>query len=273
MLNINPVMFSLGNIEIRYYSFFILIGVVLAILLLMKEGKRFGYAKDDLFDLVFWTILFGIIGARIYYVIFNFSLYKDNLISIFKVWEGGLAIHGGLIFGIITAFIYCKKKHLDIIRIIDISVVPLLLAQAIGRWGNFFNGEAHGAVTTLENLQHLHLPNFIINGMNIDGLYYEPTFLYESIWCLIGFVLILIIRRLKYVKKGTMMSFYLMWYSVGRFYIESLRTDSLMLGGFKVAQIVSLIMFLIGFAYLIYTFKLQKYENLYNIDEQKSISI
>lgn len=273
MLNINPVMLKLGSFEIKYYSFLILIAVVVAICLVLKEGKRFGLDKDVLFDLAFYVIVAGIIGARIYYVIFNFSLYQDNILSIFKVWEGGLAIHGGIIFGTIALILFCKKKKLDIIRMVDISVCALIIAQAIGRWGNFFNQEAHGAVTTLQHLQNMHLPQFIINGMNIDDLYYEPTFLYESVWCLIGFVIILIIRRLKYVKKGNIMSFYLVWYGTGRFFIESLRTDSLMLGGFKVAQIISVLMILGGIIYFIYTLKKGKYEDLYNLNEQNEVSL
>ena len=268
LLDINPVMFSIGGYSLRYYSFFVLIAAVIAILLIIKEGKRFDLNKDTLFDLAFWTILIGIIGARLYYVIFNFQLYKDNLLSILYIWEGGLAIHGGIFFGGITLFLFCKKHELDPIRILDISVVPMLLAQAIGRWGNFFNSEAHGIVTSLEKLQSMHLPNFIIEGMHIEGLYYEPTFLYESLWCILGFIIIVILRRLKYIKKGMPTCFYLMWYSVGRFYIESLRTDSLMFGGFKVAQIVSIILFLVGFVYILFLFRKGKYEGLYNKENE-----
>ncbi len=150
------------------------------------------------------------------------------------------------------------------IRITDICVPSLLFAQAVGRWGNFFNQEAHGAATSLEHLKALHLPQFIINGMNINGIYYEPTFLYESILCLIGFITILFIRRGKYTKVGTVTSFYLMYYSVVRFFIESMRTDSLMLGGFKVAQIVSIILFLIGLGNIMLISRKSKFEDLYN---------
>jgi phosphatidylglycerol:prolipoprotein diacylglycerol transferase len=156
------------------------------------------------------------------------------------------------------------KYKMRFIRITDICVPSLLFAQGIGRWGNFFNQEAHGAATSLEHLKSLHLPQFIINGMNINGIYYEPTFLYESLLCLIGFIIVLFIRRGKYTKVGTITSFYLMYYSVVRFLIESMRTDSLMLGGFKVAQIISIILFLIRLGNIMLISIKSKFEDLYN---------
>ena len=150
------VIFSLFGIEIRWYSIILLVAMFLAISLLIKEGKRFNIPKDFLFNLAFWVIIFGVIGARIYYCVFNFNLFKDNLIDILKIWEGGLAIHGGLIAGFLTLVIYTKKYNVNTIKVTDMAVVPLLLAQAIGRWGNFFNSEAHGAATT-----YYHLKNYI----------------------------------------------------------------------------------------------------------------
>ena len=217
-----------------------------------------------MFNLAFWAIVIGIIGARIYYVIFNFNLYKNDIFSIFKIWEGGLAIHGGIIAGVITIALYCKKYKMQFLRITDLCIAPLLLAQALGRWGNFFNGEAHGAATSLAHLRSLHIPEFIIKGMNISGIYYEPTFLYESIFCLVGFIIILIVRRGKYIKVGMQTALYLMYYSVIRFFIESLRTDSLMLGGFKVAQIVSILLFLTGLIMIMMISRKSKFEDLYN---------
>lgn len=249
----NPEIFRIGIFSIRWYSVLILIGIILGFILASLEGKKFKLPEDFIFDMGFYVVLFGIIGARLYYVIFNFSLYKDNLIDIFKVWNGGLAIHGGIIAGLITLLIYCKLKKVNPFRMTDIVVPSLIIAQAIGRWGNFFNSEAHGPATTLLNLQNLHIPSFIIKGMNINGIYYHPTFLYESLWCLIGFIVILLIRKFyKYLKTGQLTCVYLMWYSVGRLFIESLRTDSLMLGSFKVAQLVSILMFVIGFVCFIY---------------------
>ena len=185
--------FSIGDVNIEWYSVLIVIGAILAIIMIIREAKRYGYPKDFVFNMCFWTIIMGIIGARLYYVLFNLDLYT-NIVDVFKIWEGGLAIHGGIIFGLITCFLYCKKYKVRTVRMVDFIVPALLLAQAIGRWGNFFNGEAHGAVTSLGALQNLHIPDFIIEGMNIGGVYYQPTFLYESLWCLLGVIVILIVR-------------------------------------------------------------------------------
>lgn len=249
----NPEMFSIGNISVRWYSFLILVGIILAIFLAEKEAKKFKYDKDFIFDLAFWIIIFGIIGARLYYVIFNFELYKNDLLGIFKIWNGGLAIHGGIIAGLITLLVYCKIKGVKPLRVTDIAVPSLIIAQAIGRWGNFFNGEAHGPVTTLANLKELFIPQFIIDGMNIGGVYYHPTFLYESLWCVLGFIILLIVRKFyKSLKCGQLTCIYLMWYGAGRLVIESLRTDSLMLGSLKVAQLVSIGMIVVGVLFFLY---------------------
>lgn len=249
----NPEIFNLGGISIRWYSVLILLGIIIGYFIAAREGKKFDLPKDFIFDLCFWVVIFGIIGARLYYCLFNFSIYKDNPLEILKVWHGGLAIHGGILGGLIALLIYCNIRKVNPFRMCDIAVPSLILAQAIGRWGNFFNMEAHGPATTLANLQNLHIPDFIIRGMNIQGIYYHPTFLYESLWCLLGFIIILLIRKYyKYLKTGQLTCVYLMWYSIGRVFIESLRTDSLMLGNFKVAQLISLIMFTIGLVVFIY---------------------
>ena len=261
---------TLGNFKIEWYSLLIIIGAFLAIWLILKEAKRYKYPTDFVFNLCFWTIIMGIIGARAYYVLFNLNLYS-NFWDVFKIWEGGLAIHGGILFGLLTCILYCKKYKMRIIRMLDFIAPALLLAQAIGRWGNFFNQEAHGAVTTLEHLQNLHIPDFIINGMNIGGVYYEPTFLYESLWCLLGVIIILIIRRLKITKVGQPTAVYLMWYGLGRFFIESMRTDSLMLGGFKMAQIVSIAMIVVGLLIVMITSRKSRYEDLYEQDNQETV--
>ena len=263
---------TIGSLDIKWYSVLILVGVIIGITMATREGKRAGISKDFTFNLCFWSIIIGFIGARLYYVLFNFEIYQNNLLDIFKVWEGGLAIHGGLIFGGITAILYANKYGANKIRMLDIAVVPVLLAQAIGRWGNFFNQEAHGAVTTLGNLQdNFILPNFVIEGMKINGLYYEPLFFYESLWCLLGVVILMIVRRLKSTKIGQLTSIYAIWYGIGRFVIEAGRTDSLMLGGFKVAQIVSIILIVVGIlAYMILSRK-GRFEDLYNEKESKEI--
>lgn len=258
---------DLGFISIHYYSIILIVAMIVGGLLAIHEGKRFNLSKDFMFNLLFYTILFGIIGARLYFVLFNLDYYLANPSEIIMVWKGGLAIHGGIIFGLATILIYCFKYKVNILRILDIIVVSLILAQAIGRWGNFFNGEAHGPVTTLAYLQGLHLPDFIIKGMYINGEYFIPTFLFESLWCLVGFVVLFVFRKWKYCKIGQTTSLYLVWYGAGRLFIESLRTDSLMLFDFKMAQIISILMILVGVVlFAIVSKKGNKLENLYNDD-------
>lgn len=260
----NPIMFSVGSIDVRWYSVLILLGALIGIAILLKEAKRFDISSDFIVNLSFYTLLFGIIGARLYYVLFNFEMYKDDLISILKIWNGGLAIHGGLIAGFIAIIIYCKKYNIRFLKVMDMAAPGVIIAQAIGRWGNFFNSEAHGAVTTLMTLKNVLIPDFIIKGMNIGGFYYHPTFYYESLWCIAGFILLIILRRRKYLKVGQLTCIYFMWYSFGRFFIESLRTDSLMLGGFKVAQLVSVLIFLIALGTIMIISRKGKFEDLYN---------
>ena len=260
----NPVLIDLGIITIKWYSVFIFFALIIGGGYVIHESKRFKISEDDIINLAFWLIPFALIGARLYYVFFNWEYYSINKMEIIQVWNGGLAIHGALLVGLIYILVYTKRKKINTLRLLDIIVVGLLIGQAIGRWGNFFNSEAYGPATTLEFLQNLHLPQFIIDGMYINGSYYQPTFLYESIWCIIGFILILIYRKYKYLKLGQLTSFYLVWYGIGRFLIESLRTDSLMLGNFKMAQIVSLLMIVIGILMHIWAGRGSKFANLYN---------
>ena len=267
----NPVIFNIGNFEIRWYSVILLLGFFVGMFFINREAKRFDISKEFMFNMLFWTLIFGIIGARIYYVIFDWSYYSNNINEIWKIWNGGLAIHGGIIAGLLTIIVYTKRYKLRLVRYLDFIVVGLIIGQAIGRWGNFFNGEAHGIATSLEYLQKLHLPEFIINGMYIKGVYYTPTFLFESISCLIGFIIILIVRRGKYVKVGTLTALYLIFYGTIRFFIERLRTDALMFQGFKIAMIVSVIMIVIGIIMLIINSKKGKFDDLYNDKNNKDV--
>ncbi len=246
----NPILIQIGNVKIYWYSITILLGIIIGSILVFKEAEKQNISKTIMSDILFYTILIGIVGARIYYVIFNHDYYK-NIIDIIKVWEGGLAIHGGIIAGSLFIIIYTKKKNLSTKKILDICVPGLLIGQVLGRWGNFFNGEAHGPITTLTHLQQMHIPKFIINGMNINGNYYIPTFFYESLWCLIGLIIIILIRRNMKIKNGQITGIYLIWYGIGRFVIESMRTDSLMLNTLKQAQIISIIMIIIGIIIII----------------------
>lgn len=258
----NPIFLDLGIIQIYWYSVMILIGMALAIIVILKESKRFNIDKDFIINLFFYTIPVAIIGARLYFVIFHIDYYSNNLGEILKIWEGGLAIHGGIIAGLVFIIFYCKKHKQNIWKILDIAVVGLIIGQILGRWGNFFNQEAYGPVTTLSYLKKLYLPDFIIEGMKINNVYHHPTFLYESIWNFIGLIILLIVRRLKGIKVGQISSIYLIWYGTGRLLVESLRQDSLMLGNIKVAQLVSILMIIIGIIILLYKKKKEKY--LYN---------
>lgn len=253
----NPTI-DLGFISIHYYSLFIFLGIIIGGQLVIKEAKKFGFTEDFIVNLLFGAILIGIIGARLYFVLFNFDYYIANPLEIFAVWNGGLAIHGGIIFALIFIIVYLKTKNINILLALDCIVVGLIIGQAIGRWGNFFNGEAHGPATTLAHLQDMHLPEFIVNGMNIGGTYYIPTFFFESLWCLIGFIVLLIFRRLRKNKIGMLTSIYLVWYGIGRFFIEGLRTDSLMLFNLKAAQFVSLFMIISGIILFIICLKKSK---------------
>ena len=246
----NRVFINIGPITIYWYSITMLLAVLTGIFLASKEAKKQGMSSF-ISDLITYTIIFGIIGARLYYVIFNFDNYKHNLLSIFEIWKGGIAIYGAIIGGFIAIVYLAKKRNQSIIKTTDLIVPGLLLAQAIGRWGNFFNGEAHGEIVAKEFLESMHIPNFIIEGMFINGNYYHPTFLYESIWCFIGFIILIIIRKLTKRKTGIMTSSYFIWYGIGRLYIEGLRTDSLYLGNYRVSQIVSLILIVLGIAGII----------------------
>lgn len=264
----NRVALDLGVIKIYWYSLFIFTAMSVATFLVFKEAKKKNIDNELMVNIVFNTLIIGILGARIYYVLFNLSYYLDNIVEIFQIWNGGLAIHGGIISAALYLTYYCKKHKIKLIDILDITVVGLIIAQAIGRWGNFFNGEAYGGITTYKALTNAHIPKFVINGMYISGEYRQPTFFYESIMCVIGFVLMILVRKYyKKLKKGQLSGLYLIWYGTVRLFIESLRTDSLMLGTIKVAQLVSIIFITIGI-YLLLRYK-NKTEEKYlysNID-------
>lgn len=244
--------FSLFGIDIRYYSLFILIGVIVAYILIMRESKKQNINTIFMDNTVFYGLLFGILGARIHYVLFNLDYYLNNMSEIIKVWHGGLAIHGGIIAGAIFVYCYSKKNKQNFIKLTDIILPGVLIAQAIGRWGNFFNQEAYGMMVSKELLEKLFIPKFIINGMYINGNYYLPTFYIESLLCLLGFLIIFLIKH-KTKKVGYTTSFYLIWYGLIRFIIELFRTDSLMIGNLKVACIISVSFILLGLLLFYYT--------------------
>lgn len=266
----NPVIFNIGNFELRWYSVLIAIAVIIGYVLIINESRRFKIKKEFMFNMMFWTLIFAIIGARLYYVVFNLEYYRTNILEIFQIWKGGLAIHGALLFGAITIIIYCKKYKVRVGKILDIIVPALLLGQAIGRWGNFFNSEAYGSIVTYQQLENMKIiPQFIIDNMFINDSYHLPMFYFESLWCLLGFFLSLFLRRRKYIKDGQLVAFYMMWYGVARFVIETFRTDALLFNGIRVARVVSVLMFVIGLVIQFIQSRKPKLDELYNKAEEE----
>lgn len=248
---IDPIAFSLGPIDVRWYGIIIGSGLILALILAIREGNRRGLGKDDFPDLMLWAIPIAIISARIYYVLFEWSYYKDHLGEIPQIWNGGIAIHGALIGSVLTAYIFTQKKGISFWKVADIAAPSIILGQAIGRWGNFMNQEAHGGEVTRSFLEGLHLPDFIINQMYINGTYYHPTFLYESLWNIVGFIILLALRKVN-LRNGEIFLSYVIWYSIGRFFIEGMRTDSLMIGDLRVAQLISLALIIIAIVAMVF---------------------
>ena len=242
----NPILIDLGVVQIYWYSVIVLLAILIGSIIFIKSAKKEGYKEEFLTDTIFYMIIFSIIGARLYYVIFNLGYYLKNPLEIVAVWNGGLAIHGGIIGGSLCLLYRCIKYKKSFLKLTDLLAPSLILGQAIGRWGNFFNGEAHGPVVAKETLEHLLIPKFVINGMYIDGVYYHPTFYYESIWCLLGFIILIYLKKKVKLRRGGLTGIYFIWYGVARLFIEGLRTDSLMLGSIKVAQLVSILLIALG---------------------------
>jgi phosphatidylglycerol:prolipoprotein diacylglycerol transferase len=239
---LNPIFLELGPLTIYWYGLIIGTGAMLGLYLATKEGARRGVPKDTFLDAVLWAIPIAILSARLYYVLFSWDYYSQNPGKILAIWEGGLAIHGGLIGALVTGYIFARKRGLSFWKLADIAAPSIILGQAIGRWGNFMNQEAHGGEVTRLFLEGLMLPKFIINQMYIDGTYYHPTFLYESLWNFAGFIILIFLRRVN-LKRGEMFLSYVIWYSTGRFFIEGMRTDSLMLTDtIRIAQVISLVL-------------------------------
>ncbi|NKZ29306.1 prolipoprotein diacylglyceryl transferase [Facklamia miroungae] len=241
LLKIDRVAFHIGTWPVYWYGLITGLGMVLAYLLYISEVKRKGADPDKAFDRLFWSIIIGFIGARIYYVAFSWQDYQDNPLSIFAIWNGGIAIYGGIIAGFLTLVYFIHRDNLNMGLEMDMAAPALMLAQIIGRWGNFINQEAFGGVVSRSYLENLKLPTFIINQMEIQGQYRQPTFLFESGWNAIGLVLLIILRRKHILKEGEIAGLYAVWYGLGRSWIEGLRTDSLYMGSYRVSQVFSLI--------------------------------
>ena len=239
-MKINPVAFTIFGIEVKWYGILIALGVFLAIFFTekMAEKKHYtrGLYKDISTDVSLFSVLIGVLGARIYYVIFEWEYYSQHLNEIFAIRNGGLAIYGGIIAGGLTIYFFCKRKKVSFLTLLDCVAPGLALAQAIGRWGNYINGEAHGGVTDL--------PWAIL----VDGERVHPTFFYESIvnFSIFLFLYFYLSKRQKF--EGQLISLYMIVYGIARFFIEGMRTDSLYLGAFRVSQIVSIGIIILGIA-------------------------
>lgn len=251
---LDRVFIQLGPFTIYWYGVIIALGLFLGLYLATREASRLGLKKDYMVDLVVIATPVAIIFARIYYVIFEWEMYRDGpLWKIFAIWEGGIAIHGALIGAVLTAIVYARYRNVSFWQLADIAAPSIILGQAIGRWGNFMNQEAHGgpiSEATYEKF-HQYLPDFIMNQMCIDGVMYHPTFLYESVWNFVVFGILLWLRKFNPYRGEVFLS-YVMLYSVGRIFIEAMRTDSLWFGPIKQAQLFSLLLIVGAVIILVY---------------------
>lgn len=241
----NPIAFTIAGIDIRWYGILIGVAFLLAIYISYLRAPKFGIVQDDILDLTIFLIPCSIIGARAYYVIFSYDNYRGNFIQMLNLRAGGLAIHGGIIAGVIVSYIVAKRKKIKFSNLADLIMPQVALAQAIGRWGNFFNSEAHGGPTNLPW------------AITVYGEKVHPTFLYESMWCFFIFILLIFLSN-KIKFNGQIALLYAMLYSFERFWVEGLRTDSLMIGQFRQAQVLSLVVFILALSAYIY--QVRKYK-------------
>ena len=265
----DPIAIALGPFQVHWYGVIIGLAIILALYIAIKETEKRGLDKDLFMDLMLWAIPIAILSARLYYVLFEWGYYSQNPGEIIAIWNGGLAIHGALIGGVITTIVFTKKRQVSFWQLVDIAAPSIILGQAIGRWGNFINQEAHGGEVTRAFLENLQLPEWIINQMYINGAYYHPTFLYESIWNLVGFILLMLLRKVN-LRRGEMFLTYVIWYSVGRFFIEGMRTDSLMLTeNLRMAQTISAVLIITAVVVLLYR-RAKGYSNIRYLDKEVS---
>ncbi|TSI07007.1 prolipoprotein diacylglyceryl transferase [Lysinibacillus sp. BW-2-10] len=254
LLAIDPVAITLGPLTVRWYGILIAFGIILAYFVGQREAIKRGLPENFLADLLIWAIPIAIISARIYYVAMKWEYYGANPGKIIQIWNGGIAIHGALIGAVITAYIFSKKRGVSFLKVADIAAPSILIGQIVGRWGNFMNQEAYGGPVSREFLEGLMIPNWIIEQMYIQELetYVHPTFLYESLWNVVGLIILLSLRKVN-LQRGEIFFSYMIWYSIGRFFIEGMRTDSLyLIGELRSAQVVSILSIVIALAAIIY---------------------
>lgn len=235
---LNPVAFQIGPFTIYWYGIIITFAFILGTILAYHHAKKTDIDPEHILNMLILIIPASIIGARLFQVLSVWDDYKSNPLEIFATWHGGLAIHGGLIGGFLVGYYYVRKHRLDFWKLADIFAPSIILGQAIGRWGNFINQEAYGSAVTRAYISHF--PDFIQRQMFIGGQYHHPAFLYESVWDLLVFIILMVYLRRQHFN-GQIMLLYLTLYSAGRFFIESIRLDSLMWGPFRSAQFLSVL--------------------------------
>lgn len=249
VFTLDRIAFSIGSLNVAWYGIIIAAGFLLAVLYATRRAPQFNTTADDIYDLLVWALPICVISARLYYVLHRWDYYRQNPGEIIAIWHGGLAIYGAVIAAFLVVAIIGKRRHLNILGLLDIACLGLLIGQMIGRWGNFVNAEAFGSVTQLPW------------GMSInDGAPVHPTFLYESLWNLLGFIALhFYSHRQKF--RGEIALLYLGWYGLGRFWIEGLRTDSLYVANtsIRISQVVALVSLLAAAALLIYFHTTKKY--------------
>lgn len=248
---INRAAITIGGFSVYWYGVLIALGIILALCYAYFECKRTGFDSEHIFNMLLIALPVAIICARAYYVIFNFNLYKGSLAGIFNIRGGGLAIYGGIIGIVIVILAYCHKTKISIGSVLDILAIGLLIGQAIGRWGNFVNGEAFGGPTALPWAMSIETDGKVIADM------VHPTFLYESLWNTVGIAVLLSYKKIKSFG-GELFCGYMVWYGIGRALIEGLRADSLYLGFFRVSQLLSIAIFIAGLTLIIYKRRTQK---------------
>ena len=250
---VDRVAFELFGKPIYWYGVIIMLGMVAAFIHTIIRSKREGFTTDDVLDLGIFTVLFGVLGARLYYVLTTLNTHEyKNLIDVIAVWEGGLAIYGGIIAGCTALVLTAVYKKINPLKVMDAAGPGVMLAQAIGRWGNFMNGEAYGYEIPSDSLLYPFRMGLLSEYTHTGGEmhFYHPTFLYESLWNITGFIIICFLYRKKKFN-GQVALMYLSWYGFGRMFIEGLRTDSLLVGGFRISQVVGAVCFVVGTALIV----------------------
>lgn len=273
---VNPILWDITeNFGVHWYGLIIAVGFLLAVFWCCKRCDQFGIKEDNVIDMLFFAVPLAIIGARLYYVILEFEHYRvpgdvgATLVKIIRIWDGGLAIYGGVIVAVLTVLVFSKVKKISFLSFVDLGCMGLFIGQCIGRWGNFVNVEAFGSVTDLPwRMAGPNVAAFLKREGLVDAAVYEqiidgtlgvhPTFFYESLWNLIGFLLLTLVIKNRRKFDGQMFCFYVAWYGIGRFFIEGLRTDSIGIGNIRFSQVVAAVSAVVAIAVTVYMLVVKK---------------